>query len=312
MLSDTITQRREAAFHDAWASRTLLEDVLICESFEAPTALENRFILGRMGSLAGKRLLDIGAGLGESSVYFALQGARVTTVDISPRMVETALRLGRRYGVPLEGIVSSAENLNVPTNTYDIVYVANTIHHVQDRAALFKQMSRALKPGGMFFSYDPIAYNPLINVYRRMATAVRTPDESPLTIADVELARKYFSRVDHREFWISSLLLFAKYYLVDRIHPNQDRYWKRILRETPDRLSWWMPLRALDTVMTRIPLVRWLAWNVVMWGEKACNDPRAAAPTTRLSASYGLDSEAFPGATATNPPNKSAQVHRFG
>jgi hypothetical protein len=130
-------------------------------------------------------------------------------------------------------------------------------------------MHRALKPGGMFISYDPIAYNPLINVYRRMATAVRTPDESPLTLADLKLARKYFSNVRHREFWISTLLLFVKYYLIDRVHPNQDRYWKRILRETPERLWWWMPLRSLDSMLTRIPLVRWLAWNVVIWGRKS-------------------------------------------
>ena len=30
-----------------------------------------------------------------------------------------------------------------------------------------------------------------------------------------------------------------------------------------------VPLRAFDTVLTRVPLLRWLAWNVVMWGEKA-------------------------------------------
>ena len=227
-----------------------------------------------MGSLRDKRLLDIGAGLGESSVYFALQGARVTTVDISPLMVETARGLGRRYGVELEGIVSGAENLDVPSASYDIIYIANTIHHVQNRASLFEQIHRALKPGGMFFSYDPLAYNPVINVYRRMAAAVRTPDESPLTVADVELARKYFSRVEHREFWISTLVLFVKYYLKDGVHPNRDRYWKRILHETPERLWWWMPLRALDGVLTRIPLLRWLAWNVVMWGEKSPDVPR--------------------------------------
>jgi hypothetical protein len=74
--------------------------------------------------------------------------------------------------------------------------------------------------------------------------------------------------VEHREFWISTLLLFVKYYVVDRVHPNEDRYWKRILRETAARLWWWMPLRALDRVLTRLPLVRWLAWNVVMYGQK--------------------------------------------
>jgi SAM-dependent methyltransferase len=267
-LPDTVIHRREADFHDAWASHTPIEDVLVRECFEAPTAVENRFILERMGSLHGKTLLDIGAGLGESSIYFALQGARVTTVDISPLMVEKVLTLGKKYGVELEGIVSGGENLDVPAGHYDLVYIANTIHHVEDRPRLFAQMSAALKPGGMFFSFDPLAYNPLINVYRKMATAVRTPDESPLTVADIALARQYFPDVQHREFWISSLALFAKYYLLDRVHPNADRYWKRILRETPDSLRWWTPLRGLDTVLTRIPLARWLAWNVVMWGTK--------------------------------------------
>ncbi len=269
MTPETLIQQREAAFHDAWASSTRMEDVLVRECFEAPTALENRFILNRMGPLAGKKLLDIGAGLGESSIYFALQGARVTTVDISPQMVEMALGLGRKYGVELEGMVSGAEDLNLPSASYDLIYIANTIHHIQNRASLFEQMHRALKPGGRFFSYDPLAYNPLINVYRRMATAVRTPDEAPITAADVELARKYFDRVEHREFWISTLLLFIKYYLLDGVHPNQDRYWKRILREKREQLWWWTPLRSLDGVLTRLPLVRWLAWNVVMWGEKS-------------------------------------------
>ncbi len=268
MTTESISHQREADFHDAWAGSTNLDDVLVRECFEAPTALENQFILKRMGPLAGKKLLDIGAGLGESSVYFALRGATVTVVDISPQMVATALALGRKFRVELVGIVSSAEHLNLPADAYDIVYAANTIHHVQNRASLFEQVSRALKPGGKFFSYDPLAYNPLINLYRRMATEVRTPDESPLKTRDIRLAGRYFEGVQHREFWISTLLLFVKYYLFDRIHPNQDRYWKRILQETPAGLRWWTPLRAFDRLLTRIPVLRWLAWNVVIWGQK--------------------------------------------
>jgi SAM-dependent methyltransferase len=195
--------------------------------------------------------------------------------DISPGMVQTGRELARKYGVEIEGIVSQAEDLDVPAETYDFVYIANTIHHVQDRDALFQKVHRALKPGGRFFSYDPVAYNPAINVYRRMASEVRTEDEAPLTIGDLKLARKYFPKVQHREFWISTLLLFVKYYAVDRVHPNQDRYWKRILRETPQSLRWWTPLRALDGALTRLPLLHWLAWNMVMWGEK--EPPRAAA-----------------------------------
>lgn len=268
MATTIITHQREADFHDQWASSTRLEDVHVRECFEAPTAVENQFILRRMGPLAGKRLLDLGAGLGESSVYFALKGAQVTTVDISPGMVATAVALGKRFGVELKGIVGGAEELDIPGGAYDLVYVANTIHHVQNRPLLFEQIRRALKPGGRFFSVDPLAYNPAINIYRRMATQVRTPDESPLRRADLELARRYFVHVGHREFWMTSLLLFAKYYFKDRIHPNEDRYWKRILREHDATLWWWKPLRTVDAALTRMPAIRWLAWNMVIWGER--------------------------------------------
>ncbi|MEO7142566.1 MAG: class I SAM-dependent methyltransferase [Bryobacteraceae bacterium] len=258
----------ERAFHDLWASCTPLDRIGVQEAFESPAAVENRAILALMGDLRGKRVLDVGAGLGESSVYFALLGADVTAVDLSPGMVECAVALGKLHGVGIQGVVQSGESLDVPENHFDIVYIANTIHHVTDKERLFQQIHKALKPGGRFFSYDPLAYNPLINIYRRMATQVRTPDEAPLTFGDLRIARRYFQNVQHREFWLLTLSLFVKYYLVDRTHPNSDRYWKRILRETPRSLWWWMPLRALDRWITRIPVVRRLAWNMVMWGEK--------------------------------------------
>ena len=57
MTTETASHQREAAFHDAWATSTSLGDVLVRGCFEAPTALENQFILSQMGPLAGKKLL---------------------------------------------------------------------------------------------------------------------------------------------------------------------------------------------------------------------------------------------------------------
>jgi SAM-dependent methyltransferase len=268
MRDSTVVHHDEVEFHDQWAQSTPLDQIAVREAFQAPTAVENRTILQLMGDLKGKRLLDVGAGLGESSVYFALQGADVTAVDISPGMVDCAVALGKLHGVEIHGVVQSGEELDVPENHFDLVYIANTIHHVTNKNSLFRQIWRALKPGGRFFSYDPLTYNPVINVYRRMATDVRTVDESPLSFLDVAAAGKYFKNVQHREFWILTLALFLKYYAIDRVHPNSDRYWKRILRETPESLWWWMPLEKIDRLLTRIPLVRRLGWNMVMWGEK--------------------------------------------
>jgi SAM-dependent methyltransferase len=258
----------EARFHDRWAAGTDASGVGVREAFEALTAPENRFILSRMGDLRGKRLLDVGAGLGESSVYFALRGADVTAADVSPGMIEHARTLAERHGVSVRGLVCPAESLPVDPWTFDLVYAANTIHHVHDRGAMYDAVLRALRPGGWFFAWDPLAYNPAINVYRRMATAVRTPDERPLTFADFRAFSARFEHAGHREFWIAGLALFAKYYLVDRVHPNDERYWKRVLRETPGSLWWWRPLAAADALLTRLPLVKRLSWNMVMWGRR--------------------------------------------
>jgi 2-polyprenyl-3-methyl-5-hydroxy-6-metoxy-1,4-benzoquinol methylase len=261
------TRSRETRFHDGWALNQDLSRVRVREVFESPVAMENRFILRKMGPLQGKSVLDIGPGLGESSVYFAMQGAQVTVLDLSPRMVEFARRLARQFHVKIHGVVGSAEDLG-ERSRYDIVYAANLLHHLSDREAFFRQVHQALLPGGHFFSIDPLRYSPAINAYRRMATKVRTEDERPLGFEDFALAHKYFVNAGHREFWIFTQALFLKYFLVDGVHPNQDRYWKRIFNESPGSLWWWYPLRFADGFATRLPLLRRLAWNMVLWGQK--------------------------------------------
>jgi SAM-dependent methyltransferase len=246
--------------------------VRVREAFEAPTALESRCILRLLrqlpGGLLGKDLLDLGCGLGESAAYFALEGARVTAADLSGGMLAIARRVASLHGQPLRAAALSAERLPFADASFDVVHVANTIHHLQDRERFFAEAARVLRPGGLFASWDPLAYNPLINLYRRMASAVRTEDERPLRWRDLELARRWFPDLRHRCFWIAGLALFLKYYLWDRVHPNAERYWKRILKESKASLWWWRPLAALDAGLTRLPWVERLAWNVVLWGRK--------------------------------------------
>jgi SAM-dependent methyltransferase len=265
--------RREAQFHDGWACGEDVARVRVREVFESPVAMENRFILRHMGPLQGKRILDLGAGLGESSVYFAGQGARVTLVDLSPAMLEFARALAAHWGVKIETIVGRAEDFDAGTDRFDFAYAANLLHHVPDKRAVFGRVRAALVPGGRFFLIDPLRYNPIINTYRRMASQVRTEDERPLGFEDIALAREFFDDVGHREFWILSLALFLKYYLWDGVHPNAERYWKKIFTDAPEALWWWLPLRLADAWVTRIPLIRRLAWNTVIWGRKGPTPP---------------------------------------
>lgn len=260
---------RESRFHDEWARSTDAEAVRIDAAFTAPTAMENRFIVSALGDLSGRSLLDVGCGLGESSVMFAELGADVTANDVSSEMLVLTARLAEKRGINVKTCHGPAEELTLPPESFDIVYAANVIHHLSDADAFYRGILKLLKPGGIFVSWDPVRYNPVINVYRRMAMDVRSEDEFPLGKADLKKVESYFGAVEVRFFWLSTLLLFLKYYLIDRIDPNKERYWKRIYAEDARSLRWWRPFYWLDCVLTRIPGLRWLSWNMVLIAKKS-------------------------------------------
>ena len=94
--------QRERSFHDRWAESIEVEGIRVNDYFEACTAPENRFILGHLGDVKGKTLLDLGCGAGENSVYFSLKGARCTATDYSSGMVEKALKLAATNGLQID------------------------------------------------------------------------------------------------------------------------------------------------------------------------------------------------------------------
>ncbi|MFL5815136.1 MAG: class I SAM-dependent methyltransferase [Bdellovibrionia bacterium] len=263
-------EKSEAQFHDQWAASVDVSQIEVDALFESGSCPENRQVIRWMGDLRGKRVLDIGCGLGESSVYFAKKGALVTAVDISPGMLQVTNRLASRHGVAVETVEASAMDLSqVSDGQYDFVYAANLLHHV-DIEAFLNQVQPKLKPGGSAVFWDPVHYNPVIQVYRHMATQVRTPDEHPLRRADLELIRSRFARVETRFYWYTALAIFLKFFLIDRIHPNQSRYWKKIIEDAPRIGRWLDVLHRIDRVLfSWVPGARWLAWNVAIRAQRS-------------------------------------------
>src|SRR4051812_38144279 len=105
-------QNAEAAHHDEWASQIDVSKVDIRAHFESGSCPENGDILRWMGDLRGKRILEIGSGIGEASVYFATRGADVTAVDISTGMLSLVDRLAERHGVRVKTVLASAHDLS--------------------------------------------------------------------------------------------------------------------------------------------------------------------------------------------------------
>lgn len=266
MLDETL--EKERLFHDTWAAAIDVDGIRVADYFEACTAPENRFILQKMGNIRGKRLLDLGCGAGENSVYFAMQGARCVAADYSPGMVEVALQLAARHGVEVEGCTANAMALDFPDNTFDIVYASNLLHHIPDPKIALKEMHRVLKPGGKACFWDPLKHNPVINVYRRMATEVRTDDEMPLEINIVNYIKSVFSQTDYDTFWIATLWIFLHFYLIEKVDPNQERYWKKIIIEQERLAPTYRRLEKVDRVLNKIPLMKRLAWNIAVVATK--------------------------------------------
>jgi len=254
----------EERFHDEWARSTPVEAIQVEASFEAPTAPENRHILQWLGDVRGLSLLDLGSGCGEAAVYFAKRGAHVTAVDLSSDMLDLVQRVAKAHGVSLATAQMSADELKFPDATFDVVYAANLLHHV-DIPKCLDEIHRVLKPGGRVVSWDPIKHNPLIKVYRRLATSVRTPDEHPLVMRDLGLFRKRFSTVQYDAFWFTTLWLFLRFFLIERVSPSKERYWKKIITEADRLAPTYRRLEKIDRwVLRRLPFLRRYCWNIVI------------------------------------------------
>jgi SAM-dependent methyltransferase len=263
VTSDDRLLHREEAFHDAWASSVDPATVPVQESFTLPTCPENRWIHATLGDVRGKTVLELGAGLGEASTWFAMHGAHVIATDLSGGMLAVARRVAARHGTTVTPVQMDGGVLSLADASVDIVYGANVLHHV-DQAQCLREVHRVLRPGGVAAFWDPLRYNPAINVYRRLATQVRTEDEHPLGVEDLRLMRRTFRDVEARFFWLASLGVFVWFFLGLRIHPNAERYWKKIITDYASIAPLHRVLASIDVVLLGIPGLRWLAWNMAV------------------------------------------------
>jgi len=266
-MNNSVSDRfaEEENFHDEWAGMQDVSDIDIRLMNESCTAPEMRFIHKVCNDVKDKRVLDLGCGLGEAAVYFATRGARVTAVDLSQGMLDATAALAKKYGVVVETCKSSAEGLFFAKDLkFDFIYAGNLFHHVDIDSTLQKAVSH-LCTGGRLISWDPVAYNPAINVYRKLAMGVRTEDEHPLTLKDVETFKKYFSKVECHWFWLTTLVIFLVFAFVQRRNPSKVRYWKKVVEEG-ERWKWlYQPLERFDGILLAVfPFLKFLCWNVVI------------------------------------------------
>lgn len=254
----------EKQFHDDWAHSIDLNDVYVTESFEAVSALENRAVMHYFGDVKGKRVLDLGCGAGEAAVYFALKGAEVVAVDLSDEMLKKACALAGRHDVTIQTVVSPVETLDFPENYFDFIYGSSILHHA-DLHLTLKESARILKKDGKAAFIEPLSYNPIINIYRKIAEDVRTPTETCFNLRDFKFMHDYFEEIDFEFCWLTTLNVFLYMYFIERINPSQDRYWKRIVREHKRYEKMFQRFNRFDQLLMKVfPFLKYMTWTTVI------------------------------------------------
>jgi ubiquinone/menaquinone biosynthesis C-methylase UbiE len=125
-------------------------------------------------NLSGRRILDIGSGLGGVDILLAsAHGAsEVIGIDVEPQLVEAARTLVASRGLSERVTFRLVKPgpLPFPDSSFDVVFSKDAMVHIEDKAALYAEIMRVLKPGGWFTAADWLwaegaAESPVVNAW---------------------------------------------------------------------------------------------------------------------------------------------------
>jgi ubiquinone/menaquinone biosynthesis C-methylase UbiE len=98
----------------------------------------------------GKRVLEIGVGLGADHQRFAEAGAKLQGIDLTKQAIHHATLRFELLGLKSQLRTGDAEQLEFSDNEFDLVYSWGVIHHSPDTNKAASDILRVLRPGGHF------------------------------------------------------------------------------------------------------------------------------------------------------------------
>ncbi len=118
------------------------------------------------------KVLEIGCGCGTESLWFSINGAKVTGIDLRKERLEVASeRKGnfeKQFGVKLDIQFIYADLFDFVENNkneyFDVIYMEQAYHHIEPRNKLIPTLNKLIKEKGHIIISESNALNPLIQI----------------------------------------------------------------------------------------------------------------------------------------------------
>ncbi|MGC2405255.1 MAG: class I SAM-dependent methyltransferase [Candidatus Cybelea sp.] len=177
------------------------------ERVYAITGESHGYFKRRISELAaGKRALEFGCGNGANALELSRYARSVSGIDISDVAVQIGTKRAAEAGISnVKFHAMDAEDLRFDDNSFEMICGVGILHHLDLRRA-YGELARTLQPLGSAIFIEPLGYNPFINLFRSLTPKIRTPDEHPFLMRDLDLAKRFFSRLDIRYYYLTTLL----------------------------------------------------------------------------------------------------------
>lgn len=150
-MDEAESQRASRRWWDADAADYLAEhgrDIGDADFVWCPEGLREADV-GLLGEVAGKRILEVGAGSAPCARWLAVNGARPVALDLSGAMLRHAAVLGVSTGVPVPLVQAGAERLPFGDGVFDLACSAfGAVPFVADPRQVMREVFRVLRPGG--------------------------------------------------------------------------------------------------------------------------------------------------------------------
>ncbi len=135
--------------------------------------------------VSGKKVLEVGCGKGDFSLYLAEKGATIIGTDFSETAIEIATAKGKLYKSSATFLEMDAQMICFEDAFFDIIYSCECLEHIPDPTKALKEFQRVLKSGGIAIITTENYSNAMIFLWLK-SWITKTPFNSGEKIQPIE------------------------------------------------------------------------------------------------------------------------------